>query len=871
MAAITAEAVKSLRERTGAGMMECKKALVEADGDLEAAAEAMRKSGLAKADKKGADRLEQRGAAGRHRREKFQGVETEVAGAHRLRSGGHPGQEGQAAFHRGVEQLAGGAGADPETGAGGAGRLEVAGAGDGAGADHHSRHPRHAADGFERGRGAQRHLEHMEAAGHQRLGERRGRFRIFDHQHRQNRHLAQQRAQRKMRGGGAIVGCQSHVSGLSRISPIGDQSLTAPGQKASPRHAFGLAETCPARAVLQSPFMSLFKDDSGVHPVLARVTERIRERSQVGRAAYLAKIGRARLQKPRRQALACSNFAHGFAACGDGDEKAALKGSAAPNVAIVTAYNDMLSAHQPFADYPAILKEAVRRSGGVAQVAGGVPAMCDGITQGEAGMELSLFSRDTIALATAIALSHDMFDAGLCLGVCDKIVPGLLIGALAFGHLPFLFVPAGPMPSGLPNSEKARVRQLYAEGKVGQQELLEAEAASYHSPGTCTFYGTANSNQMFLEILGVHLPGMSFPNPGTPLRAALTRAAARRATEITALGSDYRPLGEMIDERALVNAIVGLHATGGSTNHPLQLIAIARAAGISIDWTDFDELSAVVPLLTRIYPNGVADVNHFHAAGGMAYLIGQLLDLGLLHPQVTTVAPGDRAAGLRPYRQEAYLDDQGELAYREISASRDENILRPGARPFQEHGGLRLVAGNLGRGVAKISAVKENKRKVVAPALVFERQEDLTRAFKAGELDRDFVAVVRFQGPRANGMPELHKLMPALGVLQDRGFAVALLTDGRLSGASGKVTSAIHVTPEALDGPLALVRSGDLITIDPEEGRLELHVPAAELATRERAQPDLSSFHQGMGRELFATFRRAAGSAEEGATTFGID
>ena len=607
---------------------------------------------------------------------------------------------------------------------------------------------------------------------------------------------------------------------------------------------------------------------SAVHPVVAQVTERIRERSAATRAAYLAKIRAAAERKPRRQALACSNLAHGFAGCPAPDDKAALKTGIAPNVGIVTAYNDMLSAHQPFETYPQILKDAVRRAGGVAQVAGGVPAMCDGVTQGEAGMELSLFSRDVIALSTAIALSHEMFDAALCLGVCDKIVPGLLIGALSFGHLPFLFVPAGPMPSGISNSEKAKVRQLYAEGKVGPAELLESEAASYHSPGTCTFYGTANSNQMFLEILGVHLPGMSFPNPGTPLREAFTRAAGRRATEITALGTDYRPLGEMIDERSIVNAIVGLHATGGSTNHTLHLVAVARAAGVLIDWTDFDRLSAVVPLLARVYPNGVADVNHFREAGGMPYLIDQLLSLGLLHEDAGTVAAG---GGLGPYRQEAFLDAAGEIAYGPIDKSRDENILRPGGRPFQPTGGLRLVEGNLGRAVAKVSAVKEKERKVVAPAIVFERQEDLTKAFKAGKLDRDFVAVVRFQGPRANGMPELHKLMPALGVLQDRGFKVALLTDGRLSGASGKVTSAIHLTPEALDGPLALVRDGDLITVDPEEGKLELHVEAAELDLRQRAAPDLAPFHQGVGRELFATFRKAASSAEEGAATFGAD
>lgn len=604
-----------------------------------------------------------------------------------------------------------------------------------------------------------------------------------------------------------------------------------------------------------------------LHPTIAQVTARIRERSATRRAAYLAKIHRARLRGPRRQQLACSNLAHGFAAC-SAQDKEALKSQPVPNIAIVSAYNDMLSAHQPLEKYPAVLKEAVKAAGGVAQFAGGVPAMCDGVTQGEAGMELSLFSRDVIAQATAIALSHEMFDGVICLGVCDKIVPGLLIGALSFGHLPCVFIPAGPMPSGLSNQEKARIRQLHAEGKVGERELLEAESASYHAPGTCTFFGTANSNQMFMELLGLHLPGMSFPNPDDPLRHAFLHHAATAVTAATALGPSYRPLGEMIDEKAVVNAIVGLHATGGSTNHTLHLVAMARAAGILIDWSDLDELATVVPLLTRIYPNGLADVNHFHRAGGMAYLIRELLDGGLLHADVANLV-----GGLAAYRDEAVLGVDGKVEYQPIAASRDDAVLRPVSRPFQPTGGLKLVQGNLGRAVAKVSAVKPEHRRVLAPAMVFDRQEDLVRAFQAGQLERDFVAVVRFQGPRANGMPELHKLMPPLGVLLDRGFHVALVTDGRLSGASGKVSSAIHLTPEALDGPLAKVRQGDLILLDPEQGLLEVQVPEAEWAAREPALweqvGDPLAHEDGTGRELFASMRRMATGAEEGATTFG--
>ncbi len=600
-----------------------------------------------------------------------------------------------------------------------------------------------------------------------------------------------------------------------------------------------------------------------MNDTVARVTERIRRRSRSTRQAYLDKSRRAAEPGPHRGRLSCSNLAHGFAACGAGD-KAALKDTDKPNIGIVTAYNDMLSAHQPFEDFPGRIKEAVRKAGAVAQVAGGVPAMCDGVTQGFPGMELSLWSRDVIAMSTAIALSHDMFDGAVCLGVCDKIVPGLLIGALSFGHLPVIFMPAGPMPSGLSNQEKARVRQLYAEGKIGQKELLDAEAAAYHAPGTCTFYGTANSNQMFMELMGLHLPGASFPNPGTPMRDAMTAAAARRVVRLTAGGDEPTPLGEMIDERTIVNAAVGLLATGGSTNHTIHLVAIARAAGIQLDWRDFDQLSGAVPLLARVYPNGPADVNHFHAAGGLAVLIGELIDAGLVHPDVRTVAGGD---GLEAYRAEAKLID-GDVEWRPASTeSGDDAILRPASRPFQATGGLRLLEGNLGRAVIKTSAVKPEHRRIEAPAIVFDHQEDLPRAFAAGELDRDFVAIVRFQGPQANGMPELHKLMPPLGVLQDRGFKVALVTDGRLSGASGKVTSAIHVTPEAAaGGGLARLATGDPILVDSEAGVL---ATSADLAGREPVRPDLAAYHAGLGRELFATFRANVTSAEEGARSFG--
>ncbi len=595
---------------------------------------------------------------------------------------------------------------------------------------------------------------------------------------------------------------------------------------------------------------------------LLEVTQRIVRRSAETRRAYLDHIRAAALLGPKRTALSCSNLAHGFAAC-DLHDKAALKGPAKANIAIVSSYNDMLSAHQPLERFPALIKEAVREAGAVAQFAGGVPAMCDGVTQGQPGMELSLFSRDVIALATAIALSHDMFDGALYLGVCDKIVPGLVMAALSFGHLPAIFVPGGPMPSGLSNGEKAKIRQLHAAGKVDRSALLEAESRSYHSPGTCTFYGTANSNQMLMEIMGLHLPGASFVNPNTPLRDALTRVAARRITEITALGNDYTPIGEVVDERAVVNAVVGLHATGGSTNHTIHLVAMARAAGIQLTWEDFADLSEVVPLLARIYPNGLADVNHFHAAGGMQFLIGELLDAGLLHADVRTVWG---LGGLERYLEAPVMEGDRPVWRPAARTSGDLAILAPVARPFSASGGLKLLTGNLGRAVIKVSAVKPERCVIEAPALVFDDQAELQAAFQRGELERDFVAVVRFQGPKANGMPELHQLTPALGVLQDKGFRVALVTDGRMSGASGKVPAAIHVTPEAAErGPLAKVKDGDLIRLDAAAGRLEALVDEGEWAWRTAAEPDLSPYARGLGRELFANFRAAVTSADAGA------
>ena len=602
-----------------------------------------------------------------------------------------------------------------------------------------------------------------------------------------------------------------------------------------------------------------------LNATLARVTERIRSRSAQSRATYLARMDAAASGGSARSRVSCANQAHAYAAF-EPNDKLVLRQARQPNLGIVSAYNDMLSAHQPLEHMPALIKEHARRAGAVAQFAGGVPAMCDGVTQGEAGMELSLFSRDVIAMSTAVALSHAVFDGALCLGVCDKIVPGLLIGALQFGHLPTIFVPAGPMTSGLSNNEKSRIRQLHAQGKASREELLEAEMGAYHGPGTCTFYGTANSNQMLMEVMGLHLPGAAFVNPGTPLRDALTAASAERIAKITRLGDEYIPLARVIDERAIVNGIVGLLATGGSTNHTIHLVAIAAAAGIHIDWTDFDELSAEVPLLTRIYPNGSADVNHFHAAGGMGFLIRELLDAGLLHDDVTTVM----GKGLRAHTREPWLD--GEVAaWKDAPAeSLDQEVLRRADNPFSADGGLRLLAGNVGRAVIKVSAVKPEHRVIEAPAIIFDSQEALGEAFKRDELKRDFVAVIRFQGPRANGMPELHRLTPILGVLQDAGHKVALVTDGRMSGASGKVPAAIHVTPEVANGgPLGKVRDGDLVRLDAEAGTLEVLVPAAEWDKREVATRDLAANQHGCGRELFVNFRANAIGAEQGGSTFG--
>lgn len=601
-----------------------------------------------------------------------------------------------------------------------------------------------------------------------------------------------------------------------------------------------------------------------LHATIAAVTERIRERSKQTRAVYLDHIAKAAANRPRRSFLGCANQAHGFAACGHTD-KERLKDDVVANIGIITAYNDMLSAHQPFETFPQIIKKAAREAGGVAEVAGGVPAMCDGVTQGYAGMELSLFSREVIAMATAVGLSHDTFDAALYLGVCDKIVPGLVIGALTFGHLPGIFVPAGPMTSGLPNDEKAKARQLYAEGKIDRKELLGYEAKSYHGPGTCTFYGTANSNQMMMEIMGLHLPGASFVNPNTPLRDALTQEAAKRALAITALGTEYLPIGAMIDERSFVNAIVGLNATGGSTNHTIHLIAMAAAAGIKLTWHDIAEVSSVVPLLARVYPNGLADVNHFHAAGGMGFLIKQLLEAGLAHDDVRTVA-GD---GLSLYAIEPKLGADGSVMREPASEqSGDDKVLAGWRTPFQKDGGIRVLTGNLGASIIKVSAVKPERWVIEAPAKVFNSQTELQDAFKEGRLDgQDFVAIVRYQGPKANGMPELHKLTTVLGVLQDRGQKVALVTDGRMSGASGKIPAAIHITPEALDdGLLARVQDADMIRLDAHQGSLEVLVDEKVFAARPVIHPDISANDYGTGRELFHAFRQFVSRADLGAT-----
>ncbi len=596
-----------------------------------------------------------------------------------------------------------------------------------------------------------------------------------------------------------------------------------------------------------------------INPILERVTERVSTRSTDTRADYLRRMQLAADKGSGRGSLSCGNLAHGIAA-EETSAKQALSSVRRSNIGIITAFNDMLSAHQPYGRYPDIIKSAAWQAGGVAQVAGGVPAMCDGVTQGQPGMELSLFSRDVIAMATAVSLSHNMFDAVVALGICDKIVPGLLIGSLAFGHLPLMLIPAGPMPSGIPNAEKARVRQLYAEGKIGRDELLKSESASYHSAGTCTFYGTANTNQLMMEFMGLQLPGSSFVNPATELREALTRAATARAVTVSANGEQPQMLANVVSEKSLINAIVGLLASGGSTNHLIHLVAIGKAAGIVIDWDDFDALSAAVPLLARVYPNGQADVNHFHAAGGVQFMIGELLDAGLLHGDVETVA----GTGLDRYRQEAFLVDGGVVWKDGASASHDLEILRGCNDPFDTSGGMVVLRGNLGRGAIKVSAVKPEHRVVEAPVRVFQDQSQVVGAFEAGELERDVIVVVTHQGPRANGMPELHKLTPVLGVLQDRGFKVALVTDGRMSGASGKVPAAIHVHPEAIcEGNIGRLRDGDVVRLDGENGVLEVFLDQAQLDEREPAIVDCDDVF-GMGRELFTAFRERAGDAESG-------
>lgn len=601
-----------------------------------------------------------------------------------------------------------------------------------------------------------------------------------------------------------------------------------------------------------------------MNPIVEQVTQRIIERSKASRAAYLARCQAMRDEGPQRNTLGCSNLAHGFAACSS-DDKQTMRLENSPNIGIVSAYNDMLSAHQPLAEYPAIIKQAVHNMGCTAQFAGGVPAMCDGVTQGTAGMELSLFSRDVIAAATAVALSHNMFDSIICLGVCDKIVPGLLIGALSFGHLPLVMVPAGPMRSGLSNSDKAKVRQQYAAGEVGDDELLVAESKAYHSPGTCTFYGTANSNQMLMEVMGLHVPGSAFINPTEQLRTGLVEAAAEQACKISDLGNSYTPLCEIVNEKTIVNALVGLMATGGSTNHTIHWVAIARAAGILIDWDDFSELSAVTPLLTRVYPNGSADVNHFHEAGGSEFVIRELIDGGFLHNDVTTIW----GQGLQHFTQRPQWQDD-KVQWQPINKlSKDPEVVTTAASPFQTDGGIRLLKGNLGRSVIKVSAVAEQHRVVEAPAMVFNNQQQLQHAFEQDLMNKDVIAVVRFQGPQANGMPELHKMTPFLGILQDKGYQVALITDGRMSGASGKVPSAIHITPEAAcGGALAKLQDGDMLRLDANSGELQLLIDAAEWEQRTAVEYDPADSSFGTGRELFGFMRGQVCGAEQGATVF---
>ncbi len=600
-----------------------------------------------------------------------------------------------------------------------------------------------------------------------------------------------------------------------------------------------------------------------VNTVISDVTKRIIDRSADLRGPHLERMEQAKSKGPARAHLSCSGQAHAYA--GAGEDQNSMATGTAGNLGIVTAYNDMLSAHQPFERYPELIRQAIRAAGGTAQVAGGVPAMCDGVTQGEAGMELSLFSRDVIALATGVSLSHNTYDAAVFLGVCDKIVPGLTIGAQAFGHLPAVFLPAGPMTSGLPNDEKAKVRQQFAAGEVGRDALMKAEMAAYHGPGTCTFYGTANTNQMLMEFMGLHLPGSSFVNPNTPLRDALTEEGARRALSLSALGNHYTPVCQILDERAFVNGIVGLMATGGSTNLLIHLIAMARAGGIVLDWQDFSDISAVVPLVARVYPNGLADVNHFHAAGGLGFTISTLLDDGLLHPDTLTVA----GQGLLNYTKEPKLKD-GELVWEDGAGhSLNEKIVRPAKDPFQPTGGLSRLTGNLGTGVMKVSAVAPEHQVVEAPVRVFHDQNDVKAAFKAGEFTDDVIVVVRFQGPKANGMPELHSLTPILSILQGRGQKVALVTDGRMSGASGKVPAAIHVCPEALDGgAIGYLQDGDLLRVDAVKGELEILTPG--VLDRSPATADLSANQHGVGRDLFGAFRQNVGSADTGASIFGV-
>jgi len=599
-----------------------------------------------------------------------------------------------------------------------------------------------------------------------------------------------------------------------------------------------------------------------MNPVVKQVTDRIRQRSKKTRQSYLDRISAAAAAGPSRKSMSCSNLAHGIAACSE-DDKASLTSGPTANIAIVSAYNDMLSAHQPFESFPEVIRKAAHEAGAVAQFAGGVPAMCDGVTQGQPGMELSLFSRDIIAQSTAIALSHDMFDAGICLGVCDKIVPGLLMGALSFGHLPVVFAPAGPMESGLPNKEKARVREEYAAGRVGRDELLKSESASYHSAGTCTFYGTANSNQMLMEFMGLQLPGGSFVNPGTALREALTTEAVRSVLRLLPSGDSYTPIGRIVDEKAIVNAIIGLLSTGGSTNHTIHLVAIAAAAGIRINWDDFSELSHVIPQLTRIYPNGQADVNHYHAAGGLGFTMSSLLDDGLLHDDVQTIL----GPGLKSFCREPVLKD-GAVAWKPVAEkSLDTSVLRSVDEPFNDHGGLRLVKGNLGRAVIKSSAVKEEYHRIKAPARVFDSQQGFVDAFNKGEFTTDMVMVLTHQGPTSNGMPELHQLMPFMRVLQRSGLNVALLTDGRLSGASGEILSAIHLTPDTLsNGLIGKVQDGDMVLIDAEAGIIEVDIPDETLSQRPEPGPGSEDSSNGLGRELFDVFRRHVGDTEAGAT-----